>query len=297
MTAKEASRTASITFSISARDGYPLAATLFEPTEPPTGIVVINSAVGVKQTYYIRFARFLAEQGFRVVTYDYRGIGRSAPMRLRGFEARMRDWGQKDLPGVLEWCRKNAGADRIFVVGHSVGGQILGLAPNNDIVRGLVAVCSQHTWWRLWPARKQPGFALLWFVLLPAITRALGYFPSTRFRLGENLPRGVALEWAQWARCPTHTIGAIGEEVREGYEGFSGSILAFSFADDTFAPRKAVQHLLDVYRAAEKHHRHVSPTDIGRPIGHFGFFREELREPLWRETAQWMKIRARETPV
>lgn len=275
--------------SIPATDGYPLAAMVFEPRESPCGLVVVNSAVGVRQSYYARFASYLAGEGFRVVTYDYRGIGRSAPEKLRGFDGRMRDWGQRDFPGVLEWCRGNAGADRVWVVGHSVGGQILGLAPNNEMVRGLIAVCTQHTWWRHWPAHRQPGFAFLWYVMMPTVTRALGYFPSSRVGLGEDLPKGIALEWAQWARSPGHTVGAIGEHVRAGYENYTGSILAYSFADDSFAPRRATDRLLDVYRSAKKEHRHVLPGDIGRSVGHFGFFREECRDPLWRETADWLK--------
>jgi predicted alpha/beta hydrolase len=68
-------------------DGFPLAATVFEPDEEKmheeTVVVVVSSATGLAQTFYAKFARYssdvaesnrswLAIQGIPVVTYDYR---------------------------------------------------------------------------------------------------------------------------------------------------------------------------------------------------------------------------------
>src|SRR5579883_2471388 len=66
---------------IRATDGQRLAASVFQPTRPRAGApaVVVNSATGVRRDYYAPFARFLAERGYTVVTYDYRGIGGSRP--------------------------------------------------------------------------------------------------------------------------------------------------------------------------------------------------------------------------
>jgi predicted alpha/beta hydrolase len=49
--------------------------------------VIINSATSVRCRYYSRFASFLFGEGFDVITYDYRGIGESRPVSLRGFDA------------------------------------------------------------------------------------------------------------------------------------------------------------------------------------------------------------------
>src|SRR5690349_6488382 len=106
--------------SVPARDGFALAATTFAPASNGTWVVV-HSATAVPRAYYARFARFLAGHGFTVVTYDYRGIGGSRPRRLRGFEARMRDWAQQDAAGVIEWIDSRR-ASRLVAVGHSFGG-------------------------------------------------------------------------------------------------------------------------------------------------------------------------------
>ena len=49
---------------------------------------------------------------------------------------------------------------------------------------------------------------------LPGVTRLHGYFPSSRFGFGEDLPKGVAIEWASWCRNPTYLVGALRVERR-----------------------------------------------------------------------------------
>ena len=77
---------------LQAADGMALAARVFEPAAAPLGSVVIGGAMGVRQEFYAPFAQWLAAQGWRVTTFDYRGSGDSAPASLRGFRADLFDW-------------------------------------------------------------------------------------------------------------------------------------------------------------------------------------------------------------
>lgn len=113
---------------IAARDGYALAATVFAPAVAPTCAVLINSATAVPRKIYRGFATYLAEQ---VLTYDYRGTGGSRPPSLRGFQVRMRDWAALDVTAAIDHMRAVWPQLRLVAVGHSFGGQALGLAPNN----------------------------------------------------------------------------------------------------------------------------------------------------------------------
>lgn len=113
-----------------ARDGFKLAATLYEPRGRGEWghetLVLISSATAVPRSYYDGFARFLAGRGFAVLTYDYRGIGESRPRSLRGFRAAMHRWGEEDLAGAIDWACHHVQPARLLSVGHSVGGQRLG---------------------------------------------------------------------------------------------------------------------------------------------------------------------------
>ena len=86
-------------------DGYSLHATLREPDTPALGIVLIHPATAVLQTLYSGFADYLTSRGFAVVTYDYRGIGRSRPESIRGFQAGMRDWADLDVEAAIFFRR------------------------------------------------------------------------------------------------------------------------------------------------------------------------------------------------
>jgi predicted alpha/beta hydrolase len=278
---------------IPALDGFLLAATLYEPAPAADRdvTVLVNSATAVPRSYYDGFARHLAGQGFAVLTYDYRGIGESRPRRLGRFRAWMRQWGEEDQAGVLDWIAGHLRPSKLLVVGHSVGGQIVGLAPNNRRISALLGVAAQNGYLGHWPAPTRYSLALRWYLTVPLVSRLFGYVPGW-LGIKEDLPGGVAREWAAWCRRPDFLFEGH-EERRRGFERFARPILAYSFADDPYAPRPAVESLLGAYRNARIAHRHVAPREVGAPaIGHFGFFRDRFRETLWRESAGWLEAQA-----
>lgn len=278
---------------IPAMDGFQLAATLYLPDRRSKieRFVLISSAMGVKRRYYDAYARFLCEQGLAVLTFDFRGIGDSRPSNLRHFEASMIDWAEKDIAGTLEWIVAEHEPERLLVVGHSVGGQLIGVTPNNDKISGLLAVAVQSGYWGLWPVPRRYLLAALWYLVMPTVTIALGYFPARRVGLGaEDLPRGVALQWARWGRHPEYIVDDEGKPVRRYFEAFKAPILCYSIEDDLYAPQAAVEYLLDCYVNAPREARHLRPRDLGvRAIGHFGFFREKFKPLVWHETADWLR--------
>ena len=243
--------------------------------------LIINSAMGVKRRYYDAFAAYAAERGVSVVTYDYRGIGESRPRSVRGFPATMTDWGTLDIPAVIAWTKRELRPRTISMMGHSAGGQLIGLAPNAAAIDRIVLVASQSGSYRLWPPFKREALGTFWFVM-PLVSRIVGYFPSPLFGLGsENLPHGVASEWSRWGRSRDYLFDF---HDASGYEALRVPLLAWSFADDQYAPRVAVESLLTHYTAATIDHRHVEP----RGIKHFGFFRRALGGALWDETVDWL---------
>ena len=275
---------------IKATDDFHLPCTLYRPKGAADRVVLINSATGIPQKYYNSYANFLREEGFIVITFDYRGIGESRPENLKGFSATMHEWAQRDIKGVIDWISKELKPTKIFFVGHSAGGQLFGLASNNNLIDGMITVAAPSGYWGHWPFFQRYLFAFLWFVLMPLLTHTLGYFPSKKLRFGENLPKGVALEWALWCRNPDYLFG-YGEVLDlSHYESYRAPILAYSFDDDSYAPKRAVDALLEGYTNAKVKRKHIVPEDIGvSSIGHFGFFREQFRDSLWRETSEWLK--------
>jgi predicted alpha/beta hydrolase len=201
---------------IPARDGYPLAATLFTGTERDTPLVIISSATGVPRQFYARFAKSLVSRGFDVLTYDYRGIGGSRPRSLRRFRARMSDWGHEDFEGVLRYAKSRLGRETVRVVGHSVGGQLLGFAESNAMIERVACVASLLGDYRLWPRGEKLRMLATWYGLIPLANAVFGYVPG-KLGIGEDLPAGIAREWRDWCVTEGYFFGGDGESRRPGF--------------------------------------------------------------------------------
>lgn len=262
------------------QDGFLLGARLFEPRGPALGAVVIHGATAVKQTYYAPFAAYLAERGMRVLTYDYRGVGASRPGSLRGLSATMTDWAALDARAAHAHALSLSDANLAFV-GHSFGGQIVGLVDDLKEAKGAVLVGSQLGYVGHWPnAMDRARIALAFKALVPALTSVLGYWPGS-MGLGTDLPAGVAREWARWCTHPDYLMSEHPDATAR-FSRFDKPLLVYSFTDDDFAPEPAVGRLMDLLPSASVTHLRVAPRDIDRrSIGHFGFFRAALREALW----------------
>ena len=269
-----------------ARDGFKLGGTLYRPAQPNGRAVLVNSAVGVRQQYYSAFAAFLEERGFTVLTYDYRGIAASRHGHVRDLPARIRDWAQLDAAAALDELARAAPGARLLAVCHSFGGNGLGLVPGNERYAGALFVGVQSGYWRHWRGAGRVGMWFLTHVLLPGIAGVFGYVPAQVVGQGEDLPAGVAAEWAAWCRDPRYAAGALGSH---GYASFSAPIRSYCSADDGYAPRAAAEAILREYAAAPSELVMIDPAEHGGGrIGHFGFFRERFRGTLWREAAQWL---------
>ena len=135
---------------LAAADGVRLAATLWHPDAPgeTKRVVAINAGAGIPARYYERFAAWLADRGLPTLTYDYRGIGASAPRSLKGFRASVEDWGSKDYAAVADAMARRYPGAYASVVGHSIGGFVTGLAPGGERLDRLVLVGAHTGYWR-----------------------------------------------------------------------------------------------------------------------------------------------------
>jgi predicted alpha/beta hydrolase len=272
-----------------AADGHPLAGTRHEPASPPIAAVLINGATGVPRRYYAAYARFLAQQGFAAMTYDYRGIGNSRFHAARPEQLTMRNWGELDAAAALDHLHARYPRLPLLAVGHSVGGQLLGLMPNNHKLAGAIGVAAQSGYWRLWPRALQPRMAALWYLLIPALVALRGEVP--RGVMGEALPAGVAREWARWCRHPDFIVDERGGALRDHFESWRVPLRLYAIGDDArYAPQTAVERLASYFTRTKPELRVLQPRDLGvKSIGHFGFFRASMPRPVWQETADWLR--------
>lgn len=240
-------------------------------------------AVATPQRFYARFARSLAHEGYRVLTFDYRGIGASRPDRLRGYDATLTDWAERDYPAALDWLATHYSEGPLFAVGHSLGGQIVALAPRAPALRAVTTVASQSGYYANFENRGR--MALNWRVLVPSLAATFGFVPGWS-GVGEDLPSGVALEWARWCLSSEYYLGTH-PDYRGPVSRFAKPMLAYTFTDDAYASPENVRWLHERYEAAALEHRRLEPAAVGvAQVGHFGFFRPQL-SGLWSEVSSF----------
>ena len=283
---------------IPAEDGYALGASLFLPRGAKQHAVLINSATAVPRKIYRKFAGYLAHRGFAVLTYDYRGIGDSRqramigynrPKSLVGFKASMADWAALDITAAVKWMRERYHNLPLTYVGHSFGGQALGLLPNNTEVKRALLVAAQAGYWKLIASPERYRiYAMLNFAGVP-LTKALGYMPGWA-GAGEDLPKGVFEQWARWVRSERYLFDEPNFKPLSNFPNYKGALRSICLADDPWATRPAIELLCSGFKATTPDIVTITPTDAGATtIGHLGFFRPEHRDTLWRGAAEWLE--------
>ena len=284
--------------SLPATDGYLLGASLFLPRGAKRHAVLINSATAVPRKVYRGFAGYLARRGCAVLTYDYRGIGDSRQKSLvgynqvkslAGFKASMADWAALDVTSAVAWMRERYKHLPLTYVGHSFGGQALGLLANNAEVSRALLIAAQAGYWKLMASpERYRVYAMLNFACTP-LTRLLGYAPGWS-GLGQDLPKGVFEQWVGWVMNERYLFGDATVGALQNFPKYQGAMRALCFSDDRWATRPAVELLCSGFTAAKPEILTVTPADAGAAqIGHLGFFRPEHRDALWRGAAEWLE--------
>lgn len=275
--------------SLTMPDGNALVFRTFSATGTPKAAVIIPSAMGVAQKFYGEFAQWLAKQGYHVTTFDYRGIGFSAPRSLRGYAVNIFDWARQDCAAIIDHVKTQLPDLPLYWIGHSLGGQLLGLIPNRERIDRVVTVATGSGYWLENTWRTKSVVWWLWYVVTPLALRMAGYFPGKRLRKVGDLPHGVMAQWRRWCLNREYVVGAEGEQVREAYASVRTPMLSLSFTDDEMMSARGIKSLHGLYVNAPVEYRRIAPPDVGvKHIGHFGFFRPKFEQTLWQQTVQWL---------
>lgn len=263
-------------------DGVELVGDLLLPlTSEYRAFVQINSATGVRKEFYLPFAQQLASMGFVTYVYDYRGIGESKVGNLSSSSARISDWGRLDMTAVLDFGHKAFPTLPKFVIGHSIGGQLLGLMPNHYLLNGAVVVAASSGYWRLQPWSFALRSLQFFNLIVPVSTTLFGYVTAKALGIMEDLPAGVGLEWRKWCLSSNYLFDHI-EPTHNHYPDIRYPIRSLLFADDPIANERSAEALMRHFTKALPEILRIKPSQVGgQSIGHFGFFSRRFRESLW----------------
>ena len=133
---------------------------------------------------------------------------------------------------------------------------------------------------------------------MPSITWLFGYFPGSRLGLPEDLPAGVAYDWAartqpEFTRNFRHANGSLDHErfaaICSRFRSLNVDVLAVTFSDDVFATAAGTARLRELFSGCRFNEVTIDAhTTNMHKIGHFGFFRSAARESIWPIVTDWL---------
>lgn len=273
---------------IQCADGFALNSTLYVPEGPARALVLLNPATGVTERMYVPFASYLTEQGFVVLTYNYRGVqaGDSAKEVKAGFST----WADLDVEAVTQWAAAHYPQLPLLAVGHSFGGHAIGLCESSRLLSGAVMITSQAGCLRfIRPLAERLRVTALLKLIGPFCARALGYVPGRKLGIGEDLPAQVMLEWCRWTSLRNYFFDDPQMNAVARFQRPRMPVLSIGFADDPWAPAEAIDLMSGHLTACQVERRQYGPEHSnGQAIGHLGFFRDRHAETLWPQVSQWL---------
>ncbi|MBF5006104.1 alpha/beta hydrolase family protein [Diaphorobacter caeni] len=244
--------------------------------------VLIAPATGVKQHFYLRFARWLAERGHAVLLFDYRGVGLSLQGPLTQCKATLSEWGQQDQVAALNWLLQRTGAEQLILVGNSAGAQMLGLLPNHARIARVVGISSSSGWFGGMPLGFSIKARFGLSCIVPLGVRLLGYSPTSALGLGENLPAKVGLQWGEWCAAGGYATNAVKQRPEQDFHAQVSMPITILYAsDDSIATHATVKDLLRTFPAAPGQSIQIRPQDHGlKDLGHLNWFRQS-HQVMW----------------
>lgn len=262
-------------------DRISLSVHLFRPDKSNGKLLLINSATGVKQQVYFSFARFFSEQGFTVISYDYRGIGLSKPQNMKGFKASMRIWGSEDYKTLTQYIKNEFSAYKKYCLGHSVGALILGMNEDSTMFDEFIFVGTQNAFVGNLKLKTKIEAYLGFGIVQPLITGLLGYFPANWFGLGESLPKNCAYDWRTLILNRKSTNRLL-EKIDDYSKNLTQKVFVIRAEDDVWLTEKGVLSLLNnTYPNLKPSYRLVKTSESDKKeIGHINFFRS-YNKKLW----------------
>jgi predicted alpha/beta hydrolase len=271
---------------IDSADGIGHTATVFATARPEAPIIVCLPAMGAPAGYYGPFAEALSSKDHAtVVLLDLRGQGRSTARARRGHEFGYREIQELDLPEAITALRRAFPGRRLYLAGHSLGGQLgLFAAARPDVrVDGLILIAAGTASWRAWQGIER-AVARLMFAGIRLAARLLPWYPGARLGFGGDQPRRLMRDWGRVTREDRYAPEGSGFDYERAVRALSLPVLSIGVREDPIAPPGAIDALLarlaaaaitrlevDGVRAHGRWKRHFSwarrPADVVAALG------------------------------
>lgn len=253
---------------------------------------MMGPATGIKRRFYHRFCTYLAERGFGVISYDNRGIGDSKNGNINAGEASLITWGRLDMTAVLNQLQTSFPGLTYHLIGHSAGGQLVGLMENATQLSSMFNVASSSGWLKnmRMPFKLSAQFFMNFFI--PVSNLLFGHTKSQWVGMGEPLPKDAAAQWQRWCNGGGYVATDFGAAIQEHlYDDIDFPSKWVYATDDEIAVYENVRDMVRVMPNAPAEIVELNPKELGlKELGHMKFFSSK-NENLWPMVTEWLEAK------
>ena len=192
------------------------------------------------------------------------------------------------MTAVLKSLKEKFPNSKYHIVGHSAGGQLVGLMDNIKEVSSIFNFgCSSGS---IHNASFPFVFKSLFFLkgVIPISNLLFGHTKSQWFGMGEPLPKKVAAQWSKWCSGKGYVAVDFGKEIKHHqYNEITIPTIWYHASDDEIANIANVKDMTRVFKNAKVEIVTLHPTDFGfKDLGHMKFFSSK-RKVLWKYALEW----------
>lgn len=243
-------------------------------------ILLCLPAMGVAAGYYHRLADGLRQAGCgRVEVIELRGQGEHPARARRGADFGYREIVEQDLPAWLDRLDRRSPRAPVYLVGHSLGGQlaVLASAALAHRLAGLVLIAAGTAHHRAWPS-GQRWRARLVVGAIRFAAAVLPWYPGQWLGFGGEQPRRLMRDWGYNAHTGRYQLDGSERspaDLEQALAEVRLPVLSIGVRHDPLAPEGAREELLAKLPAAAIARRVIDGVAGDRPWRqHFSWVRE-----------------------
>lgn len=261
-------------------------------------VFVCLPAMGVAASFYTPFAEALAQAAAgAAVLADLRGQGESAALARRGARFGYQEIVAQDIPSLIAAIAAQFPGRPIYLVGHSLGGQLGSLAAVHAApsLAGLILVASGTAHYRVWPKalRWRAGIAVQAVRVVAAL---LPWYPGRLLGFGGDQPRRLMADWSYNASTGRYRCAGSRIDYEAALNDIVLPVLSVEIRADPVAPTGAATELLAKLASCAIERRQIDGVTADAPWRrHFSWARSP--DEVVAEIIAWVRAQLRRANV
>lgn len=262
--------------------------TVFQIENNNAPVIICMPAMGVTASYYEPLALNLCSQGFHAITSDLRGVGHSSVRASRSVNFGYHEMVNFDWPAVVEKVKNIFPDSPIYLLGHSLGGQLNALytSQNQEQVSGIIFVAAGSVYYKGWSFPKSIGI-LLGTQLAKIISKIWGYLPGKQLGFGGKEARTVIRDWAHCASTCYYEPENSSFNYETALSTVNLPILTITLEGDSLAPVGSAKNLCDKMSSATVYYQHMTDYEmVTKGLNHFKWVKHSL--PIAEKIKYWV---------